>query len=50
MAVVHNRQLKHSDLSASMVDIQVDINQLNFRLYMEMIQNRNEGVAQSPRS
>ena len=50
MSVVHNGQLKHSDLSASIVDIQLDINQLNFRLYMEMIQNRNESVAPLPRS
>ena len=50
MFAVHNGQLKHSDLSASIVDIQLDINQLNFRLYMEMIQKRNESVAPSPRS
>ena len=38
MSVVHNGQLKHSDFSASIVDIQLDINQLNFRLYIERIQ------------
>ena len=42
MYVVHNGQLKHSDLSGCIIDIQLDINQLNFRLYIEMIQNRNE--------
>ena len=52
MSVVHRGQLKHSDLSASIVDIQLDmhVKQLNFRLFIEMIQNRNESVAPSPRS
>ena len=43
-------QIHNSDLSASFVDIQLDINQLNFRLYIEMIQNRIESVAPLPRS
>ena len=50
MSVVHNGQLKHSDLSASIVDIQLKINQLNFRFYVERIQKRTESVAPSPRS
>ena len=49
MSAVHNDQLKNSDLSASMVDIQLEINQ-NFRFYIERIQKRNESVAPSPRS
>ena len=49
MSLVHNGQLKHSDLSASIVDIQLKINQ-NFRFYIERIQKRNESVAPSPRS
>ena len=36
--VVHNGQLKHSDLIASIVDIQLNINQLNFRFYIERLQ------------
>ena len=44
LTVVHNFQLKHSDLSASIVDIQLNINQLNFRFYKERIQKRNESV------
>ena len=48
-SVVHNGQLKHSDLSASIVDIQLNINQLNFRFYKERIQKRKESVAPSPR-
>ena len=32
ISVVHNGQLKHSNLSASIVDIQLKISQLNFRL------------------
>ena len=47
MHVVHNGQLKHSDLSASIVDNQLKINQ-NFRFYIERIQKRNESVAPSP--
>ena len=42
--------LRHSDLGALMVDIQLDINQLNFRFYIERIQKRNESVASSHRS
>ena len=49
MSMVHNGQLKHSDLSASIVDIQLIINQ-NFRFYIERIQKRNKSVAPSPRS
>ena len=48
-SVVHNGQLKHSDLSASIVDIQMNINLLNFKLYIEGIQKRNKSVAPSPR-
>ena len=49
-SLVHNSQLKHRDLSASTVGIQLDINQLNCRFYIERIQKRNEIVAPSPRS
>ena len=49
-SVVHNGQLKHSDLSASIVDIQLNTNQLNFRFYIERIQKRSESVAPSPSS
>ena len=49
-SVVHNGQLKHSDLSASIVDIQMNINLLNFKFYIERIQKRKESVAPSPRS
>ena len=48
--IQHNESvLKHSDLSASIVDIQMNINQLNFRFYIhvERIQKRNESVAPS---
>ena len=48
--VVHNGPLKHSDVSTSIVDIQLNINQLNLRFYIERIQKRNESVAPSPRS
>ena len=48
MYVAHNSHLKHRDLGASIVEIQLKINQLNFRLYIEMIQKRNESVAPSP--
>ena len=47
---VHNGQLKHSDLIASIVDIQRNIYQMNFRFYKERIQNRIESVAPPPRS
>ena len=50
MFVVHNGQLKHSDLRASIVGIQLNIYQLNFRFNIERIQKRNESVAPSPRS
>ena len=50
MFVVHNGQLKHSYLSESIVGIQLNINQLNFRFYIERIQKRKESVAPSPRS
>ena len=50
MSVAHNSQLKCRDLGASIVDIQLKINQLNFRFYIEMIHKRNESVAPSPRS
>ena len=50
MSAAHNSHLKHKDLGASIVDIQLKINQLNFRFYIEMIQKRNESVAPSPRS
>ena len=43
-------QPSYSDLSVSIVGIQLNINQLNFRFYIEMILKRNEGVALSPRS
>ena len=46
-SVAHNGQLKHSDLSASIVDIQLNINQLNFIFYIERIQKGNESVAPS---
>ena len=39
MSVVHNGQLKLSDFSESNVDILLDINQLNFRFYIDRIQN-----------
>ena len=44
-SVVHNGQLKHSDLSASIVDIQLSI---RANKLIEMIQKRNESVAPSP--
>ena len=50
MSVAHNSQLKHRDLDASIVDMQLKINQLNFRFYIEMIQKRNESVAPWPGS
>ena len=50
MSVVHNGQLRHSDLSASIVGIQLNINQLNFRFDIERIQKCNESVSPSPRS
>ena len=50
MSVVHNGQLKNSDLSASIVGIQLNINQLNFRFYIEKLQKRNKSVAPSSRS
>ena len=46
-SVVHNDQRKHSDLNASIVDIQLNVNQLNFRFYIEMIQKCKESVAAS---
>ena len=49
MSIAQNSQLKHRDLGASIVDIQLKINQLNFRFYIEMIRKRNESVAPSPR-
>ena len=39
-SVLHNGQLKHSDLSASILDIQLKINQLTFRFYIERIQKK----------
>ena len=38
MSVAHNSRLKHRDLGASIFDIQLKINQLNFRFYIKMMQ------------
>ena len=48
--IVHNGQLENSDLSASIVDIQLNINQLNFSFYIERIQQHIESESQSPGS
>ena len=41
-SVVHNGQVIYINLSASIVDIQLYINQLKFRFYIERIHKLNE--------
>ena len=42
--------MKNGELSASIVETHLKINQLNFRFYIKRTQKRNESVAPSPRS
>ena len=49
-SVAQNDQVMHSNLSAFIVDIQRNINQLNFRFFIERIQKRNESASTSPMS